>query len=196
MKTGLFWFLHRMLAGLVWCFWLGVAVFVFRHRAALEPVRVGAELWWHRTPEASQPIGQLSGRVIRIYDGNSVQLRDDRGWVFNYGLAGVEAPRTGPNASPAERAQAEAAATALRRWLLDEPVEIAVTLANPQNRTGQGVMQTARTNVNEAMLAEGHGRFVPARIRGLPLVQQMRLAQAERHARRQQLGVWSEPSIP
>jgi len=190
-KTGLFWFLHRLLVGLFWCLWLGVAAFVFQHRAALEPAVDMARLWWHRTPEARQPIGELSGRVVRIHTGSSVQVRDDRGWLFNYGLAGVEAPRAGPNASPKEQTEAKAAADALGRWVLGTNVVIAVTLANPQTRTGLGLVRTAQTNVNEAMLGEGHGRFAPGQIRGLPLKDQYRLQRAERYARERRLGVWN-----
>ena len=191
MKTGLFWKLHRAVQACFWLLWLLVAGFLYTQRALFVPAVDLAELWWNQPRDQRGELGQLSGRVTKVYDGDSFQLRDDKGLLYNYGLAGVTVPKPGAKASRLERAAAGEALTNLTRVLVGEKVDLVVTLANPQNRTGLGLAQVGGTNLNAWVLTEGWGRLNRDQIRALPLVEQFGLVSAERAARRRGAGVWA-----
>jgi endonuclease YncB( thermonuclease family) len=192
MRTGLFWMLHRAVKALFWCFWLAVVGFLYTQRAALQPAVDFAELWWNLPADRPAQLARLSGRVTRLFAGDSLQLQDHQGWLFNYGLAGVSAPRPTPTATPMERLAAGACQTNLSQLVLGQRIEIDVTLANPQNRTGLGLVRVGGTNVNEMMLRSGWASLKRGQIRVLPLLTQYELVRAERLARQRRLGLWAE----
>lgn len=191
MKTGLFWTLHRAVKVLFWCFWLAVAGFVYTQRAALQPAVDLAELWWNLPKDRSAELAQISGRVTRLFAGDSLQVRTDEGVLFNYGLAGASVPKPGPKATTLEYQAARLSQTNLSALVLGERVDIQVTLANPQNRTGLGLVRVGGTNVNEALLRSGWASLKREQIRALPLLAQYELVRAERLARHERLGLWS-----
>ncbi len=194
MKKGLFWSLHRAVKALVWCFWIAAAAFLYTQRAALQPVADLAELWWNLPSQRPGQSARIEGRVTRLFAGDSLQLRDDNGWVFNYGLAGASVPKVSANSTPAERFAAGAGLTNVTRLVLDQRVAIQVALANPQNRTGLGVVRVGDTNVNEVVLRNGWARLNRDQIRALPLLVQYELVRAERLARRERIGLWAPDS--
>lgn len=191
MKKGLFWTLHRAMKALVWCFWIAAAGFLYTQRATLEPAVDLAELWWNRPSNRPSELGRIEGRVTRIFAADSLQLRDDNGWLFNYGLAGASVPKTSLNATLNDRYAARAGLTNVTRLVLDQRVAIDVTLANPQTRTGLGLVRVGETNVNETLLRDGLARLNRDQIRALPLLDQYALVRAERLARRERIGLWA-----
>lgn len=193
MKRGLFWSLHRGVQVLFWTGWAAVAVYLFSQRAALQPAIDYLELWWNQPAERPGELPRLSGLVTRIYAGDSFQLRDDQGGHYNYGLAGVAVPKAGPNSTPAERLVAGSSLTNLTKLIQGERVEIQVTLANPQTRTGVGLVRSRGMNLNESVLASGSATLKREQIRMLPLREQWGLVRAERLAQRRQLGIWATP---
>jgi endonuclease YncB( thermonuclease family) len=187
MKTGLFWFLHRACRAIFWLAWLGVLLFLYRHRAILEPAREAFELWRQRTPAAAaSEAGVCTGRVTRVYSGDGFQLRDSTGSLYNLGLAGVAVPKTGADA----RRLAGPGLTNLTRLIQGTAIEVRLTVSNPQTRTGLGIAWLGPTNVNELLLSGGWGRLQRDQIRSLPLAQQLRFVQAERDAKFARRGVW------
>lgn len=191
MKTGLFWKLHRTVKAGFGLLWLLLVYFIYTQRAMLVPAYDLAELWWNQPRDQRGELAQLSGRVTKVYDGDSFQLRDEKGLLYNYGLAGVTMPKPGAKASRLERAAAGEALTNLTRVVLGEKVDLTVTLANPQNRTGLGLAQVGGTNLNAWVLTEGWGRLNRDQIRALSIVEQFGLVSAERAARRRGAGVWA-----
>lgn len=189
MKTGLFWFLHRACRVAYWCCWLGLLFFFYRQRAVLAPVCDALELWWNRAP-ATESAHTRTGQVTRVYAGGGFQWRDEKGVAFNLGLAGLAVPKTGSSTSATERLVASGSMTNQARLIEGAPVEVTLTMSNPQTRTGLGVVRIGPTNVNEHLLAGGWGRLRRDQIRSLPWIEQFRLVQAERRAKRAGQGVW------
>ncbi len=191
----MFWFLHRACVVVFWCFWLAAAVFVYEKRAALQPAFDYAELVWQHDFRAAGDLPQLDGKVTEIFAGDSFQFEDKNGYAFNYGLAGVAAPRANRGAPAELQRLAGDSRTNLSQLLAGRPVTVSVTLANPQTRTGLGLVHHGDTNVNVAMLAAGQGRLNLEQIRTLPLRDEFEMLRAERSARRQRLGIWGETSL-
>jgi len=69
-----------------------------------------------------------------------------------------------------------------------------VTLANPQTRTGLGLVRCGGMNINAEVLAAGQGSLNPRQIQMLPLADEFELLRAEHQARRLRVGVWSKSS--
>jgi endonuclease YncB( thermonuclease family) len=191
----MFWFLHRACLVVFWCFWLAAAVFIYERRAALQPAFDCVELVWQHDFRAAGNLPQLDGKVTEIFAGDSFQFEDKNGYAFNYGLAGVVAPRANPGAPAELKRSAGASRANLSRLLAGRPVTVSVTLANPQTRTGLGLAHCDDTNVNVAVLAAGQGRLNLEQIRTLPLRDEFEMLRAERFAQRQRLGIWGETPL-
>lgn len=192
----MFKFLHRVWVTIYWAFWAAVAFYLYTQRAAFQPALDFAELYWNRTPNAPAQFPVLTGVVTRVYAGDGFQIRDASATLYNFGLAGVAAPRTNLTSTAAERALVAAAVTNLASLVVTQRVTIDVTLANPQTSTGLGLVHARGTNVNERVLAQGYGTLKREQIRALPLEEQYRLVRAERAARNRRLGVWGMPESP
>lgn len=190
-RADMFWFLHRLVRFVGWVFLAGVAFYLYQQRAALEPVWDYAELWWNRPSRLPGSLPQIAGEVTQVYSGDGLQIRDDQGTRFNYGLAGVVAPKPAPDASEVQRQLARTSLTNLAVLALGQKVTIDVTLENPASRTGLGLVRLGPTNLNERVLAEGWGRLKREQIRTLSLMEQFELVSAERAARKRGKGLWS-----
>lgn len=186
----MFKFLHRVWVTLYWAFWAAVAFYLYTQRAAFQPALDFAELYWNRTPNAPAQFPVFTGVVTRVYAGDGFQVRDASAVLYNFGLAGVAAPRTNLVSTAAERALVTAAVTNLASLVVTQRVTIDVTVANPETYTGLGIVHARGTNVNERVLAQGYGTLKREQIRALPLEEQYRLVRAERAARNRRLGVW------
>jgi endonuclease YncB( thermonuclease family) len=195
MKTGPFWFLNRACRAVFWLAWLGVIAFLYQHRATLDPARDAFDLWRQRTPAPAPDAGTYTGSVTRVYAADGFQLRDSSGTAYNLGLAGINAPKPGAPLAT-DRLLAGACLTNLTRLIAGAQLEVRLTLANPQTRTGLGIAWLGPTNINELLLEGGWARLNRDQIRSLPLLQQMRLAQAERNAKHAARGLWATTAPP
>ena len=189
----MFWFLHRACIVAFWCVWVAAAVIVYEQRAVLSPAFDYAGLVWRHGLGATQELPTLEGRVTMVFAGDSFQLVDANGYNFNYGLAGVAAPRAGRDDAPEQKRLADQSRTNLLQLLAGRHITVTVTLANPQTRTGLGLVWCGGTNLNAAVLAAGQGSLIPKQIAMLPLADEFDLLRAEHQARRSRVGVWSEP---
>lgn len=63
--------------------WIAAAGFLYTQRAALEPAVI--EWSWQEPKPSNRPseLGRIEGRVTRLFAADSLQLRDDNGWLFN-----------------------------------------------------------------------------------------------------------------
>ena len=189
----MFWFLHRACVVAFWCLWLAAAVVVYRQRAVLEPAFDYAGLVWRHGLGATQALPTLEGKATMVFAGDSFQFVDANGYGFNYGLAGVAAPRAGRDDAPEQKRLADQSRTNLLQLLAGRHVTVLVTLANPQTRTGQGLVRCGGMNINAAVLAAGQGSLNPRQIQMLPLADEFELLRAEHQARWLRVGVWSQP---
>ena len=187
----MFWFLHRSVIALFWCFWAVAAFWLYQQREAIQPAVDYVELWSHADQGSGRKGLEISGRVTRVFNGESFELKHASSWYFNYGLAGVEAPKVITSFSAAEKRAFLESRTNLVRLIHNANVRIDVTLANPETRTGLGVVWVGKTNVNLAQIAAGAGRLKREQLRTLPVREAYEYVRAERIARKAGRGLWS-----
>jgi endonuclease YncB( thermonuclease family) len=185
--------LHRLLVLSYWAFWVLVALLLYSHRGLFMPLADYADILWHRTT-AAEPRPMITGLVTRVYGGDGFQLRVGSA-LYNFGLAGVSAPRTNRVATAEAEALSRASVAHLTGWLAGERVRIEPTVTNPATSTGLGLAWVGGTNVNARVLAEGFGRLRREQIRALPVHTQYELISAERRARSAGRGLWA-PDAP
>ncbi|MHB1306525.1 MAG: thermonuclease family protein [Limisphaerales bacterium] len=183
--------LHRLYVAGLWLVWMLAAFAVYEQRALVAPLRELGELIWNQDRESSPPRTRLVGTVRSVYSGDGFQLKDDAGYLFNYGLAGVDAPKAEAALSPLDLQTARGSRSNLAALLVDRRVEIEVTRANPETRTGLGLVRAEGTNLNTLVLASGWAELRREQIRGLPLKEQFAMVLAEQSARRRGMGLWA-----
>lgn len=183
--------LHRFYVAALWLVWLLAAFAIYEQRALVAPLWELGELVLNQDREASPPRARLVGTVRSVYSGDGFQLKDDAGYLFNYGLAGVEAPKPEAGLSSLDLRSAQGSRSNLAALLVDRRVEIEVTRANPETRTGLGLVRTEGTNLNTLVLASGWAELRREQIRGLPLKEQFAMVFAEQSARRRGVGLWT-----
>jgi endonuclease YncB( thermonuclease family) len=163
--------------------WIGLAalaLYLYQFRHALDPV---VDLV--RSLSAGEGVkqegrGELSGRAVRVFSGDTFQLRDAAGRVFTVRLTGLSAPDpNSPNA--AERLRAGQSRTNLSELVLSNQVRVTVTLSNEASIV-LGLVRVGTTHVNARMV---QSRAAVARrdlMRGLPLKDRYALIHADRLA--------------
>ena len=186
--------LHRLCVAIFWLFWLGVGGLLYQHRAAFEPALDFARVCWDHDWRAPQPLPEMAGHVTRVFNGASFQFRDSTGPLYNFGLAGVEAPRLSEPATLRQRRLFAQSARNLEKLLGGQSVRIAVALVRQETHTGLGLVWANQTNINRRVIAEGEGSLDRGPVfRSLPLREAYALVRAERRARRRGVGLWSAP---
>jgi endonuclease YncB( thermonuclease family) len=122
----------------------------------------------------------LTGRVVRVADGDTVTILDRRNTQHKVRLYGIDSPER-------DQPYGKAAKNALVGLIDNRPVEVVVITKDSYGRT-VGTLYRDGVNINEAMVAAGYAwwyqHFAP---------HERRLEEAEQRARAQRVGLWAEP---
>jgi endonuclease YncB( thermonuclease family) len=176
----MFFFLHRMLVVLFWGAVAALLVYLYQFRAALYP---GLDLIIAlRIPGGlhGRPLGELRGRVVRVFDGQTLQLKPADAPVYNVRLIGIAAPDlSSPNRQ--EKEWAERSRVHLSDLVLSHEVRVAVTVSN-EARVAAGLVFLGPTNVNVAMVGAALANAHRPTMGGLPLQARYALVRAARLA--------------
>jgi len=126
------------------------------------------------------PAFDLSGRVVRVADGDTVSVLDATNTQHRIRLFGIDTPeRDQPYGSAAKRALADLVG--------DRNVGVVVVATDDYGRQ-VGTLYRDETNINLAMVAAGHAwwyrHYAP---------HERRLEIAEQAARERRLGLWATP---
>lgn len=163
-------------------------------RALLETLAEYAgrpEAGWRRAADAVGKVGaaregepapdfDLTGRVVRVADGDTVSILDASNSQHKVRLFGIDTPEQ-------NQPFGKAAKNALRDLVSQKTVGVVVVTTDSYGRT-VGTLYHDAVNINVAMVASGYAwwyqHFAPY---------ERKLAAAEQQAREQRLGLWSEP---
>lgn len=176
----MFYILHRIYVFSWTTLIIGAIVWLYPRTGVSEAVRDWNAVLLNRSEVSARPIGEISGKVIKVLDGGSFTLRTAEPQLFNIALLGVVPPPFTPNSALGELAQQSK--ERLSQLILSNEVQVTLTWMDPQRR-GVGIVHLGRTNVNAAMVESGLVHFKRKLIKGLPLLDQYALVRAEREAR-------------
>lgn len=128
----------------------------------------------------SAPAYELSGKVVKVADGDTLTIVDARGGKHKIRLYGIDTPEYDqPHYGPAKKA--------LSRLVANKAVGIDIKDTDAYGRT-VGVVFIDGRSVNLEMVRRGHAWWYK---RYAELSQPLR--EAEEHARAYELGLWAEP---
>lgn len=149
------------------------------------------EAGWRQATESLEKIGaaregqsatnyDLTGRVVRIADGDTVSILDHSNTQHKVRLYGIDTPeRDQPFGKAAKKALAQ---------LIDEKTVGVVIVTTDSYGREVGTLYSDGVNINVAMVASGYAwwyqYFAP---------HEHALQEAQRQARAQGLGLWAEP---
>lgn len=153
--------------------------------AGWQHAREALEEQGERREGSPPPAADLRGRVVRVADGDTLSLLDDRGEQYKIRLYGIDTPEL-----------AQAHGRAARRALSDMVYqrEVAVVVHEEDDYQRQvGTVYRGGDNINLALVAGGHAWWYRHHA-----PHERPLEAAEREARRQRLGLWggSDPIPP
>jgi endonuclease YncB( thermonuclease family) len=159
--------------------------------ASLKEYSSRPEAGWRQAADTLNDIGaaregnpipdfDLTGRVVRVADGDTVSILDRNNEQHKVRLYGIDTPeRDQPHGQSAKRA--------LSNLVDDQQVGVVVVETDSYGRQ-VGTLYRAGTNINLAMVSAGHAwwyqYYAP---------HERHLALAEQKARQQGLGLWSNP---
>ena len=169
--------------------WVGL--YLYEQRELVAPLVNYAERWKEGKAEPPRASVQLRGEVIKVVDGNTFQFRGPSGFVYSFGLTGVEAPSPRNKTNLIERKLGLESKDHLSALISSRQITTDVTYFNP-NRSGLGIVYLGGTNINLAMVEAGLVRVNEAFIKNLTLQEQFALVTAQKKAREQKLGIWME----
>ena len=126
------------------------------------------------------PAFDLTGRVVRIFDGDTLSLLDDDNTQHTIRLFGIDTPEV-------RQPHAKEASRALTALVAQQTVGVVVHDTDLHGRT-VGSVYLGDTYINLAMVAAGHAwwyrKWAPY---------QRSMAEREQQARKQKLGLWANP---
>ena len=149
------------------------------------------EAGWRRATDVLEDLGaaregkplptfDLTGRVVRVADGDTVSILDKSNTQHKVRLFGIDTPER-------DQPYGKSAKQVLTRWVDEQNVGVVVVETDSYGRT-VGTVYREGTNINVAMVAGGHAwwyqHFAPY---------EHNLAAAEKKAREQGLGLWASP---
>lgn len=169
--------------------WVGL--YFYQHRELAAPLINYAGRWKEGKAEPPRASVQLRGKVIKVLDGNTLQFRGPSGFIYTFGLTGVEVPNPKDKTNQIERKLGQESKDHLSALIASQPITADVTYFN-QNRSGLGVIYLGNTNVNLAMVEAGMAKVNETFIKNLTLQEQFALVTAQKKAREQKLGIWLE----
>ena len=149
------------------------------------------EAGWRRAADSLEKIGaaregnpppdfDLTGRVVRIADGDTVSVLDATNTQHKVRLYGIDTPEH-------DQPFGKAATIALRQLVDEKPVGVVVVTRDSYGRE-VGTLYQQGVNINVAMVASGYAwwyqHYAPY---------EHQLAASEQRAREQRLGLWAQP---
>ncbi|MCB1689361.1 MAG: thermonuclease family protein [Halioglobus sp.] len=159
--------------------------------ATLSDYATRPEAGWRRATQSLEEIGaaregqsvtdfDLTGRVVRIADGDTVSILDHSNTQHKVRLYGIDTPeRDQPYGSAAKRQ--------LTQLIDEKPVGVVIVTTDSYGRV-VGTLYQDGVNINVAMVASGYAwwyqHFAP---------HEHALREAEQSARQQGLGLWADP---
>ncbi|MCS1407262.1 MAG: hypothetical protein M2R45_00419 [Verrucomicrobia subdivision 3 bacterium] len=180
----------RKLLGLLFVLILMAAsVVAYQNREIFNPI---IDAYWAFTNKPEQPLrfqANITGEVIKVLDGNWFHIKIPEGFVYAVRITGMEAPALGRVPDPLNPPLGNLSRTNLTELLLDKTVKINILEMN-DTRYGQGFVYLNTTNIAQFMVSQGMARLNRQEILGLKVKEKYRLAQAERLAIEQNLGVY------
>ena len=151
----------------------------------------GPDAAWRRATDVLEDLGSareglpvpafdLSGRVVRVADGDTISLLDEHNTQYKVRLYGIDTPEQDqPHGRTAKSALAE---------LVDERQVGLVVVETDEYGRKVATLYREDTNINLVMVSEGHAwwyrYYAP---------HEHALARAERQARERRLGLWAQP---
>lgn len=153
-----------------------------KHSRFARPLRTALALVVFALAAATLPAAeQLRGRATRVFDGDSLLLRLERGGVIEVRLGEIDAPEK-------DQPHADEARSALRQLVLDRDLDLEVIDEDKYGRKVARVrLVSNRMNVNAELVSRGHAWVYRYHLRDRSLLD---LEQAARDARR---GLWALP---
>lgn len=145
----------------------------------------------HAPKEEKKILGEVTGRVTRVYSGDALQITDATG-AFNWRLTALLAPELpASRAANAPRTPGDASREFLAALVASNFVRIAVIhSAGPQ--ASDGIVFLGPTNVNLTVLAAGMAQLNPRLAHFLPEIQRHEMERAQEQARAAKLGIWAD----
>src|SRR5688572_14444728 len=171
-RIDMFYTIRRVLIVLVWSLLVGVGVWAYQRRAALQPVEDWIEVLKNKKDVPQSFQGQVSGTVVKIIDGDTFQMKDPFGQLHTVSLVGVCAPEFRRDQPKPLRQLAANSKTNLSQLILSNKVTVDVTYAIPP-RNALGFVHTLDTNVNVAVAKSGWVQVKREYIRTLPAQDQV-----------------------
>ena len=149
------------------------------------------EAGWRRATESLEELGaaregasvtdfDLTGRVVRIADGDTVSVLDHSNTQHKVRLFGIDTPER-------DQPYGQAAKRALMQLIDEKSVGVVIVTTDSYGRK-VGTLYRDGVNINVAMVARGYAwwyqHYAP---------HEHALRQAEQQARSQKLGLWAQP---
>ncbi len=182
----------RKLLGLGFGIILAIAAYLsYQNREIFNPA---VDAYWafsNKTESPQRYEASVTGEVIKVLDGNWFHLKIPEGFVYAVRITGMEAPGIAITMDPSNPPLGNLCRTNLTELLLKKEVAVNVLEMNDL-RYGQGFVYLNNTNVAQLVVGEGMARLNRQEILGLDFEEKYRLAQAERYALEQGLGVYQE----
>lgn len=150
------------------------------------------EAGWRRAAESLEDIGaaregksvtdfDLTGRVVRVADGDTVSVLDGSNTQHKVRLFGIDTPER-------DQPYGQAAKRSLMQLIDEKSVGVVIVTTDSYGRT-VGTLYRDGVNINVAMVASGYAwwyqYYAP---------HEHALQEAEQQARSQKLGLWAEPN--
>lgn len=148
------------------------------------------EAAWRRAAASLEDIGaaregqspaefDLSGRVVRVADGDTISILDRSNTQHKVRLFGIDTPERG-------QPYGKAAKSALMQLIDEQPVDVVVVSTDSYGRK-LGTVYRGGININVAMVASGYAwwyqHYAP---------HEHALREAQQQARAQRLGLWAD----
>jgi hypothetical protein len=150
----MFYALHRLVKWFFMLLCVGLLVWLYTQREALEPIWVWYEVYENGGIQRTDRLPLIEGQGIVVTDGHTFQMKSG-GKVYSVRLTGFDLPE--PPLSTAEIAREKARREFLRQNVVGKPVRVEITYSNKNSLLG--VVQANGTNLNTHYVATGSSHF-------------------------------------
>ena len=174
----------------------GALVFLVVNRHLFHPVVDLYEAFRIKEGFQQELQGDVQGKVVKVLEGDTFEMRDRGGKTYRVRLTGLDAPDYQYH-SPSALARAKQAKTNLMDLVLSNDIRVAITYSTAPYSV-IGLAYDGETNLNARAIELGIGEARRDYMNGLPLKARWELLSAERKAAGHVLAASgaSDPELP